>query len=93
MHRLTEILPSTLTTKPSSNGDKSLPKRSAPKPMIPASWLERGMRIEYVDANGRGVETTAKLLDTYTAGLILAVDGCRMLLSWERLVLAELVEN
>jgi hypothetical protein len=31
--------------------------------------------------------------DTYTAGLILAVDGCRMLLSWERLVLAELVEN
>ena len=80
-------------TKPQSNGDKPLPRRSPPKPMIPASWLERSMRIEYIDANGRGVETTAKLLDTYPAGLILASSGCRMLLSWERLVLAELVEN
>jgi hypothetical protein len=94
VHRaVTEILPQTLTTKPSTNGDEPLPKRNPPKPMIPTSWLQRGMRIEYVDSNGRGVATTVKLLDTYPAGLILAVDGCRMLLSWERLVLAELVEN
>jgi hypothetical protein len=90
---LTEILASSLTTKPTQGGDKVLLKRQGPKPMIPASWMERGMRIEYVDAHGRGVETSAKLLDTYPAGLILAVDGARMLLSWERLVLVELVEG
>jgi len=75
------------------SGEKPLPKRIAPKPMMPSSWIERSLRIEYVDADGRGVKTSATLLDLYPAGLILNVGGARTLLSWERLVLAELVEN
>jgi len=89
---VTEILPSTLTTKPSSNGDKSLPKRNPPT-MLPASWMERGVRVSYTDASGKGCETTAKLLSTCPAGLILAVDGARMCLSWDRWTMLELVER
>jgi hypothetical protein len=89
---LTEILPQTLTIKPSSNGDKALPKRNAPT-MLPASWMERGVRVEYTDAKGKGVETTAKLLATCPAGLILAVDGARLCLSWDKWTMLELVER
>ena len=89
---MTEILPQTLTTKPSSNGDKALPKRNAPT-MLPASWIERGVRVEYTDAKGKGVETTAKLLATCPAGLIRAVDGARLCLSWDKWTMLELVER
>jgi hypothetical protein len=89
---VTEILPSTLTTKPSLNGDAALPKRSPPT-MLPASWMERGVRVEYTDAGGRSRETTAKLLTTCPAGLILAVDGARMCLNWDKWTMLELVEN
>jgi hypothetical protein len=61
--------------------------------MLPASWMERGVRVEYVGADGKGVETTAKLLATCPAGLILAVDGARMCLNWDRWTLLELVER
>lgn len=80
-------------TKPGQNGaDKPLPKRNSPT-MLPASWMERGIRLEYVDGNGRAAETTCKLLGVCPAGLLLGVDGGRMLLSWDRFVLLELVES
>jgi hypothetical protein len=81
-----------MTTKPHTNGDKPLPKRDTPT-MLPASWMERGVRVEYTDAKGKGVETSAKLLATCPAGLILAVDGARMCLSWDRWTMLELVED
>ena len=79
-------------TKPDSNGDKPLPKRNPPS-MLPTSWLERGVRVEYTDAGGRAASTSAKLLSTCPAGLILAMNGARACLSWDRLVLCELVED
>jgi len=80
-------------TAPDSNGAPSLPKRQAPKGLLPLSWLGRGARIEYVDAKGKGVETSRKLLDVYPTGVILNIGGSRTLLVWERLVLVELVEG
>lgn len=79
-------------TKPSTNGDKPLAKRNAPT-MLPASWLERSIRVEYTDAAGKSRETSAKLLSTCPAGLILAVDGARMCLNWEKWTMLELVES
>ena len=64
-----------------------------PSTLIPGTWLERGARVEYVDAQGRGVETTCKLLGVCPVGLMLGVEGERTLLSWDRFVLLELVEN
>lgn len=80
-------------TKPGANGaDKAFPKRN-PSGLIPATWLERGARVVYVGASGRGVETTCKLLGVCPIGLMLGVGGGRMLLSWDRFVLLELVER
>ena len=57
-----------------------------------AQALSRTLRIEYVGASGRAQETEAVLLDWCGAGL-LNVAGGKTLLSWDRLVLAELAED
>jgi hypothetical protein len=80
-------------TKPSANGDRSLPKRGGPRGLMPSTWLERTLRLEYVDSDGKGQKTSGKLLDIYPTGPILAIGGARTLLLWERLVLVELREG
>jgi hypothetical protein len=61
--------------------------------MLPASWTERSVRVEYTDSGGRAASTSAELLATCPAGLILAVDGARVCLNWDRWTLLELVER
>ena len=80
-------------TRPDSNGTPSLPKRSAPKGLLPSTWLERTLRLEYVDGFGTGVQASGVLLDFYPAGPVLHIDGVKTLICWERLVLDELVED
>ena len=80
-------------TKPDSNGTPSLPKRAGPKGLLPSTWLERTLKLEYVDGFGAGVETSGVLLDFFPAGPVLNIGGVRTLLSWDRLVLAQLVED
>jgi len=80
-------------SKPDSNGTPSLPRRSGPKGLLPSTWLERTLKLEYVDASGMGVETSGTLLDLYPAGPVLHVGGAKTLICWERLVLCELVED
>ena len=46
-------------TRPDSSGTPSLPKRAGPKGLLPSSWLERTLKVSYMDAFGVGVETTA----------------------------------
>ena len=53
---MTEILDA--MTRPDVNGTPSLPKRSAPKGLLPSTWLERTLKLEYVDGFGAGVETS-----------------------------------
>jgi hypothetical protein len=88
---LTEIV--NAMTKPDSNGTPSLPKRAGPKGLLPSTWLERTLKLEYVDGFGTGVETSGVLLDFYPAGPVLHIDGVKTLICWERLVLAQLVED
>ena len=80
-------------TKPDSNGTPTLPKRRGPKGMLPSTWLSRTLKLEYVDCYGGGQQTCGTLLDFYPAGPILNVGGVKRLISWERLVWCELVED
>jgi hypothetical protein len=88
---LTEILDA--MTRPDSNGTPSLPKRRAPKGLLPSTWLERTLRVSYVDCYGGGQEASGTLLDLYPAGPILSIGGAKTLLSWDRLAVVELVED
>jgi hypothetical protein len=87
---VTEILEA--MTRPDVNGTPALPKRSAPKGLLPSTWLQRTLKVAYVDAYGGGQETSGTLLDFYPAGPVLNVAGAKTLICWERLCLAELVE-
>jgi hypothetical protein len=80
-------------TAPDVNGKPSLPKRSAPKGLLPSTWLERTLRLEYVNGFGAGVEVSGVLLDFFPVGPVLHIDGVKTLIAWDRLVLAQLVED
>jgi hypothetical protein len=88
---LTEIVEA--MTAPTVDGEPSLPKRRAPRGLLPSTWLERTLKLEYVDGFGVGQATSGTLLDLYPAGPILNIGGAKTLLSWDRLVLCELVED
>ena len=82
-------------TRPDVNGQRSssLPKRSAPKGLLPSTWMNRTLRVAYTDCHGSGVETSGTLLDLYPAGPVLNLNGAKTLLSWDRLAVVELVED
>ena len=90
---MTQILDGNLMTAPDKNGAPSLPKRQAPRGLLPSTWLERTLKVEYTDCYGSGQETSGTLLDLYPAGPVLNIGGAKTLLSWDRLVLCELVED
>jgi hypothetical protein len=81
------------TSKPQTNGEAPLPKRAAPKGLLPSTWLNRTLRVAYTDCHGAGVETKGTLLDLYPAGPVLNLGGAKTLLSWDRLAVIELVED
>ena len=78
---------------PDRDGTPSLPKRTAPKGLLPSTWLNRTLRVAYTDCHGSGVETGGTLLDLYPAGPVLSLNGAKTLISWDRLVLCELIND
>jgi hypothetical protein len=64
-----------------------------PTPTLPTTWSGRTPRLQYVDAFGEGMETSGTLLDLSSFGLIVNITGAKTVISWERLVLVELVED
>ncbi len=78
---MTEILEA--MTRPDANGTPALPKRSAPKGLLPSTWVERTLKVAYVDADGMGVETSGTLLDLYPFGPVLSLSGEKTALSWD----------
>ena len=79
-------------TRPDSNGTPSLPKRAAPKGLLPSTWLERTLNLEYVV--GEDLRTTeATLLDVYPAGPIVNAGGARTLISWDTIAVLELIND
>jgi hypothetical protein len=89
---LTEVLQAAMTP-PTTNGDAPMPRRVGARTMLPGSWVSRSVRIAYVDAYGSGQETTAALLDWCSMGPVFSLAGAKTLISWDRLVLCELVED
>lgn len=87
---MTEILDA--MTAPDANGQIHV-KRAAPKGLMPSTWLNRTLRLEYVGGDGTMKASSGTLLDLYPAGPVLNIAGAKTLLCWERLVLAELVED
>jgi hypothetical protein len=80
-------------TAPTVDGQPSLPKRSGPKGLLPTTWLQRTLKLEYVDGFGAGACASGVLLDFFPAGPVLHIDGVKTLIAWERIVLAQLVED
>ena len=80
-------------TRPDVNGTPSLPRRAGPKGLLPSTWVERPLKLEYVDRFGAGVQVRGALLDYFPAGPVLHIDGVKTLISWDRHVVAQLVED
>jgi hypothetical protein len=80
-------------TRPDVNGAPALPKRAAPKGLLPSTWLERTLQVSYVDADGMGVETRGTLLDLYPFGPVLSLSGEKTALSWDSLRSVTLVND
>jgi hypothetical protein len=70
-----------------------LPKQSRPKGLLPSTWLERTLRVEYVDARGDGQAASGTLLDLYPFGPVLNVGGAKTVLSWDALRVVQLVDH
>jgi hypothetical protein len=85
----TETLDVAVTT-PASYGDKPLPKRNGPRPLLPGSWLKRKVRLEYT-VGSESRETSGQLLDFYPAGLVINIAGERTLVCWDVLAMVSLV--
>jgi hypothetical protein len=89
---LSEVLEA--MTAPDSNGTPALPKRGGPKGLLPSTWLERAVRIQYTDAYGAGVETSGVLADLYPFGMVVTSEGAtKMCLSWEAVRVVELIND
>ncbi len=80
-------------TAPTTNGDRPLPRRIGTRSILPSTWVSRSLRVEYVDASGKAATTDAVLLDWCPVGMLVLIAGAKTLLSWDRLVLAELRED
>lgn len=93
MHDPVEIPEATSSEAPSTNGEVALPKRNGHRGLLPSTWLGRSVKLEYVDASGRGVETSGTLLDWCGAGPVFNLAGGRVLVAWDRLVSLELVSD
>jgi hypothetical protein len=78
---------------PTTHWRPALPKRAGPKGLLPSTWLNRELRVEYVSASGLAVEASGILLDTYPVGSVLSIGGAKTLLCWDSLRLLELVED
>ncbi len=83
-----------MVTTPSSNGERLLPRRvGTTRTMLPSTWLGRGLKIEYVGGDSVARETTGVLLDWCPVGMLVLIAGAKTLLSWDRVILAELQED
>ena len=74
---------------PVATPDARLIGRRPGRELFPASWLKRGVRIEY-EVGGRRQDTRGAVLDFCGLGLILSANGTRLLVSWECLRTVEL---
>jgi hypothetical protein len=80
-------------TAPDKNETPALPKRNGTRGLLPSTWLERTLRLLYVDAFGVAIETSGILLDLYPFGMVMNIKGAKTCLSWDVVRVVELVED
>jgi hypothetical protein len=80
-------------TTPGAWGDAPLPKRAAGRGLLLSTWLGRSLRLAYVGVDGKGVETSAILLDWCGTGPVFNLAGGKVLVAWDRLVMLELAND
>jgi len=80
-------------TRPDVNGTPSLPKRNGPRGLLPSTWLERTLRVTYVDCRGAGQESAGALLDIYPFGPVLNLSGEKTALAWDSLRSVTLIND
>jgi hypothetical protein len=61
--------------------------------LLPSAWLEGTLHVTYEDCYPGCQETSGALLDFYPFGPLLDVGGTQTVISWDRIVLCELVED
>jgi hypothetical protein len=86
----------TAATRPDVSGvleGVPLPKRNGARGMLTSTWLNRSLRVEYVDCYGSGQETSGVYLDHCAVGLIMNIRGARSLIAWDRISVLELMEG
>jgi len=54
-----------MMTSLSTNGEAPLPRR-APRGLLPSTWLQRELRVEYADAHGKAAQTSGGLSRRWT---------------------------
>lgn len=89
---MAETIDQAMTT-PNGWDDAPLPKRNGGRGLLPSTWVDRTLRVEYAGAAGKAAKTSGVLLDWYPAGVILSLSGAKTLIPWERIVLIELVSD
>ncbi len=92
MSEITTSVALAAMSKPDANGQVHV-RRVAPKGLLPSTWIERTLRISYVDAHGTGTETSGILLDFFPFGMVVNIKGAKTCLSWEAVRVVELVED
>lgn len=80
-------------TTPPGWDDAPRPKRNGYRGMLPSTWLQRTVRVEYTDAAGKACSTSGVLADFYPVGPVFVVDGAKTLIGWDRICLLELREE
>jgi hypothetical protein len=71
-------------------GDAPLPRRNGYRSLLPGSWLNREVTLEYDGAGGKAESKRCTLLDWCGAGIIVNLAGARTVIVWDRLVTLEL---
>ena len=77
-------------TAPSMDGHAPLRFGNGARTMLPLSWLGREALVEYTSSDGRGVSTSATLLDWCGLGIICAIAGARSIVAWDAIRIVEL---
>ena len=82
-----------MQTIPQTNGEAPLPRRNAPKGLLPGTWIGRTLKVSYMDADGLAAESTGTLLDLYPFGPVMNLAGQRAALSWDCLRAVTLIND
>ncbi len=82
----------TYMVAPATNGEPLLPRRTGPRGLLPSTWLERALKIEYVVC-GELRHATGTLLDLYPTGPVINVGGARTLIAWDAVAVVELIND